>query len=255
MRIRFDFELPGGKITLPIHYNYLVQAMIYKSISERLAGFLHSHGFVYEKRQFKLFTFSKLFGDYRIKKRGPGNTMIDFFSGIYFYLSSSYEEILQEFANRMVSGTTLILGSQRIYTSSVEVMLPPVFKDGVTTIKILSPVTIRSTWQKKDGTKKTYYYSPLEKDFSPLIEKNILKKYYSFTGWHPENPELEISPLYFSEKRNSHVVVYKDFVIEGYSGIYRLKGSAELKQFAYDVGLGERNSQGFGMFDKWKKQE
>lgn len=86
MRIRFDFELPGGKITLPIHYNYLVQAMIYKSISERLADFLHTRGFVYEKRQFKLFTFSKLFGEYRIKKRAPGGTMIDFFPvSIFIY--------------------------------------------------------------------------------------------------------------------------------------------------------------------------
>lgn len=255
MRIRFDFELPGRKITLPINYNYLVQAMIYKNISERLADFLHARGFVYEKRQFKLFTFSKLFGEYRIKKRGPKETTIDFFSGFYFYLSSSYEEILQEFANRMVSGTTLILGNQQIYTSSVEVMLPPVFRNGVTTIKMLSPMTMRSTLQKKDGTKKTYYYSPLEKEFSSLVQKNILKKYYSFTGCHPENPGLEISPLYFSEKRNSHLVLYKDFVIEGYSGIFRLKGNAELKQFAYDVGLGERNSQGFGMFEKWEKEE
>lgn len=255
MRIRFEFDLPEGKIVLPANYNHLVQAMIYKNISEKLAGFLHSQGFVYEKRQFKLFTFSKLFGEYRIKKQASRGSTIEFFSRIYFYLSSSYEEILQEFANRMVSGTPVILGNQRIYTSSIQVMLPPVFADDFITIKALSPITIRSTLQRKDGIKKTYYYSPLEKEFPSLIRKNILKKYYSFTGWFPKNPEFNISPLHFSEKRNYHLVLYKDYVIKGYTGIYRLEGNPELMQFAYDVGLGEHNSQGFGMFEIWEEKE
>lgn len=251
MRIRFDFELPGGSISLPTNYNYQVQSMIYTNISDRLSDFLHKQGFEFEKRQFKMFTFSKLSGRHRIKKISHNRSIITFYSSLYFFISSPFEPILQEFANRMVSGTTVTLNGSRLFISSVQVLMPPVFNKGITTIKVLSPITVRSTLLGPDGGHKTYYYSPMEKEFSDLIRKNILKKYYAFAGQYPQDTDFAINPLYFSQKRNYHVIVYKDFVVKGYSGIYELSGNRELKQFAYDCGIGERNSQGFGMFDIW----
>jgi len=46
-------------LTLPIHYNHMVQAMIYNSLDDDIADFLHDKGFVYEKRTFKMFAFSR----------------------------------------------------------------------------------------------------------------------------------------------------------------------------------------------------
>jgi len=134
-------------------------------------------------------------------------------------------------------------------------LLPPVFKGKTTNIKMLSPISVRSTLQTKEGTKKTYYYSPMEKEFSGLIRENLLKKYYSFLGCFPANTELTVTPLFFSVKKNFHLLLYKDYVIKAYSGVYQLEGSNELKQFAYDSGLGERNCQGFGMFEPWNNQK
>jgi len=59
VRVRLVFDA-GENITLPIDYNHLVQAMIYKNISNDLANFLHNRGFILGKRQFKLFTFSRV---------------------------------------------------------------------------------------------------------------------------------------------------------------------------------------------------
>jgi len=254
MRIKFEFDVPGNTITLPVNYNHLVQAMIYKNISPKLADFLHAHGFLHEKRQFKLFTFSKLFGNFRIQKNTDKHTLIRFNSPVHFYLSAPFGQILQEFANKMVTGISLDLGGTPLSLSSVEVLLPPVFKGKVTTVKTLSPITVRSTRLNEDGTKKTHYYSPLETAFSQHIRENLLKKYYSFLGQYPGNSEFHIRPFLFSERRNFHLVMYKGYVVKGYSGIYELEGNRELIQFAYDTGLGERNSQGFGMFDKWEKE-
>jgi CRISPR-associated endoribonuclease Cas6 len=255
VRVRFDFSLPEGKIILPVHYNHLVQAMIYKNISEQLADFLHSRGFVYHKRHFKLFTFSRLFGKFRLKKQGHHDSLMEFFSSLYFYVSSSFEEILREFAGRMVSGMAIRLGNQPLYLSSVQVMMPPLFESGMTTIKTLSPITLRSTLSGQDGTRKTYFYSPLDREFPRLIRENLVKKYIAFTGREPGDDGLDLRPLYFSPEKNFHPVRYKDAIIKGYSGIFQLSGGNELKQFAYDAGLGERNSQGFGMFDLWKQKE
>lgn len=255
MRIKFEFDLPRNAITLPVNYNHLVQAMIYNNISPKLADFLHAHGFLHEKRQFKLFTFSKLFGNFRIQKKTDKNTQIRFNSPIHFYLSAPFGQILQEFANKMVTGVSLDLGGNPVSLSSVEVLLPPVFKGKVTTVKILSPITVRSTRYNEDGTKQTQYYSPLETAFSKHVRANLLKKYYSFFERYPGDSEFHIRPFLFSQRKNFHLIMYKGYVVKGYSGIYELEGSRELRQFAYDSGLGERNAQGFGMFDTWEKGE
>jgi CRISPR-associated endoribonuclease Cas6 len=242
-------------MVLPANYNHLVQAMIYTNISEKLAEFLHDHGFPFEKRQFKLFTFSRLLGRYRIKKNGSGKSQIVFSSNVCFYLSSPFEMILQEFANRMVSGMPVFLGNNRLFVESVQVLLPPVFNGKITKIKMLSPMTIRSTLRQGDGSAKTHYYSPKEKEFPRLIRENVLKKYYAFSGEIPSETEFLVTPYLFSVKKNLHHMSYKGFMIDAYNGIYTMEGSRELKQFAYDAGLGERNSQGFGMFEIWQERK
>jgi CRISPR-associated endoribonuclease Cas6 len=256
MRIRFDFEAPGGKMEIPTSYNYFLQAMIYNSLSDKLSVFLHNQGFEYEKRSFKMFTFSRLFGKYRIHKLSSGQCNIVFYSSFYFYLSSPFDQILQEFANKMVSGTPVNLNGNRLFISSVQVLMPPVFDKEPTSIKMLSPVSIRSTHENEDAdTPKTHYYSPMEKEFSELIRLNLLKKFLAFSKRLSDFEDLEIKPLHFSEKKNFALVTYKGFIIKGYTGVYELSGNRELKQFAWDCGLGERNSQGFGMFDIWKPNE
>ena len=53
-------ESSSDNITLPVHYNHLIQAMIYQSLDDALAHWLHEEGFQCGKRRFKLFTFSRL---------------------------------------------------------------------------------------------------------------------------------------------------------------------------------------------------
>ena len=259
MRIKFTFDLPEGKIELPIHYNHIVQAMIYANISDTLADFIHNEGFRFEKRTFKLFTFSRLMGKHRVRKahqnknKAFSSTTITYDSPLSFYLSSPYEDILQEFANRTVAGTSIRMGRHDIFIASVRVLFPPAVNESALKIKMLSPMAVRSTLYDKTGARKTYYYSPLEKEFPELISRNILKKYYSFNGCYPEDREFVIRPFLFAENKNLRKMNYKGFVIKAYDGIYELSGSKELIGFAYDCGLGERNSQGCGMFEVWEK--
>ena len=58
-------------ITLPINYNHIVQAIIYCAlgIMPDYADFLHDGGYMTGKRQYKMFQFSQLMGDYRIFER------------------------------------------------------------------------------------------------------------------------------------------------------------------------------------------
>ena len=42
---------------------------------------------------------------------------------------------------------------------------------------------------------------------------------------------------------------YQLFMHHNWKGIYELSGKSEYLNFLYDVGIGAKNSQGFGMFD------
>ena len=60
--------------------------------------------------------------------------------------------------------------------------------------------------------------------------------------------DLVIETVQFSEK-DKYVTNYKGFYISGWYGTYRLKGKRKYLDFLYQTGIGDRNSQGFGMFD------
>ncbi|MDI6840561.1 MAG: hypothetical protein QMD71_06925 [bacterium] len=68
MRITIILETEDRALSLPIHYNHIIQGFIYDNISKKLAKFLHQKGYIYGKRAFKLFTFSRLYGRFRLNK-------------------------------------------------------------------------------------------------------------------------------------------------------------------------------------------
>lgn len=245
MRIKFLFESEKGKIVLPINYQRTLQSFIYKNISPRLAKFLHEKGFQYEKRNFKLFTFSRLFGRYRIDR---DKKKIEFKTPVSFYFSTVYPIIAESFTENLVRMDDLKLARSKILLSSVEVFMKRIVKNKVT-IKILSPVVVYSTLKKGDGSKKTYYYSPFEPEFSELIRKNIVKKYIAYYKKKPLTDNFRINPLKVKEKRNLVITYYKNTVIKGWTGIYELESSPELLEFSYCTGIGSKNSQGFGMWE------
>lgn len=270
MRIKINLEPIGERLNLPAHYNYILQAFIYHNLSRTIAEKIHSKGFAFEKRQFRLFTFSRLLGSFL-----RNQDTISYQGTISLWVASPLTEILESFASHLARKGRIKLDKSYCRITGIEV---PFTEDFVTTdghrltqkgivggvsqpqlsimVKMLSPVTVYSTLLTQDKRRKTYYYSPFEEDFSRICHQNLLKKYqilYKTTNL--DRPPLD-RPEKFSiipervSNRNEHIVMYKGTVIKAWSGIYRLEGSAELIKVAFDCGLGAKNSQGFGMVDK-----
>ncbi len=235
------------KIKLPMSYNYILQSMIYNNLPDDFAEFLHENGFKYEKRNFKLFTFSKILGKYEIIRENNSKYFL-FTPPIFFQISSPIEDIILKFSETIVKKKYIILANQHIDIDGIEVLFMPKIKS-FHIIKVLSPIVVYSTLISSDRIKKTYYYNPFEKQFSELIKKNLLKKYKAtYDKELSENINFKIMPEKVN-KRNEQIIIYKKFVIKGWSGIYRLVGDERLISIAYDAGLGSKNSLGFGMFD------
>lgn len=113
------------------------------------------------------------------------------------------------------------------------------------TVRMLSPITVHSTYRSSEGRKVTQYFSPYDPAFCHLVTENLAKKYEAYFG-HPSESGLEIKPLRFG-KKDKVVTRFKGTVIEAWNGVYELHGAPEVLSFACAAGLGSRNSQGFGM--------
>ncbi len=241
MRIKIRFTC-NGSLIVPYSYNEIIQGWIYRHLQETLAVFIHDEGFKYENRRFKLFTFSRLLG--KTVSR-DGSFIIT--PPVELVVSSPYHRLLQSLAENILLTPEIELNRKKLLIESISVGYLTEINEEVE-IKMLSPVTVYSTFKTPDGRKKTYYYNPKEEEFAELLKQNILKKFTAFYGHKPESEAFNITPLRVS-KRDEKIVTYKGFVIKGWMGRYRLSGSPELLRLAYDAGLGPKNSQGFGCFE------
>lgn len=231
-------------IHLPVHYNHLVQAMLLNSIEdEQYRTFIHDQGYHYEKRQFKLFTFSKINGKYSLSQ---DKKFIDFEEEIMLTISSSQESFIKQL-EQGIKEKTIRLGSNELQVTKLIVKEESLVGDYLK-VRTLSPIVAYSTIIEA-GKKKTLYYTPQDEQFSKVLRENIIKKYKSIYGERPlKNEDFEVIAI-ATEKYQKSVVYYKNFIINGYSGNYVLLGNPVLIQLALEAGLGGKNAQGFGCIE------
>jgi len=247
MRIVLELEPEGGELALPVHYNHLVQGLIYRSLDEALAGWFHDRGYCCGKRRFKLFTFSRLFSQGR--KYDPEKKTIIFPGPVRLKVGSVDVDLLESLVVHLIRRREVRLNGRLCHFTSVEVEMP-VEATGPVVVRALSPIVVYSTLKNGAGGKKTYYYNPWEGEFQEKIFENLRRKWSAFHG-SGEPPALEgayIKPVKVS-KRNEAIVLFKGTVIKGWTGLYELYLPEAYFSLAYDAGLGAKNPQGFGMVE------
>lgn len=243
MRLSLKLK-PESQLQLPLSYQHILQGLIYREMEDRdFATFLHEEGYAVEKRAFRLFTFSRLIGRYRINKESK---KIIFDDQIEWHVGSIVPRVIRELGRGFVKRDKLSLNGQTVQVEEISYTPPPYILESCK-IKMLSPLTIHSTYESKDSKKITQYFDPDDAVFSHLIAENLSNKYYAYYGRSMPG-EVFIRPLRVT-KRDKVITTFKGFIISGWNGVYELRGTTEALQFAYGVGIGARNSQGFGMFE------
>ncbi|BAI80038.1 CRISPR-associated protein Cas6 [Deferribacter desulfuricans SSM1] len=243
MKIKLLFNSDNEYIILPIHHNYLLQSMFYNNLPTPLANFLHEIGFFYYKRQFKLFTFSKIQSKYfELIREKSKITKIKYKTPITIFISSAINDFTKNWGETFLKKENIFLGKNPLYLESIEVLQNPYFEEDFI-IKTLSPITAYKTFE--NGKKYYRYYSPSEPEFQYLIKENLRKKFEIITGEEISEFPIEIQPI----KTKKVLFKYKDFPIEAYEGTFKIKTIPELFKTVYDAGLGAKNSQGFGMVE------
>lgn len=243
MRLKI-FLISDKKIELPTGFSKYIQAIVYNFLDRVSAEWLHEKGFQFEKRSFKLFTFSSI---HEKPKFIRDKKLFIFPNEISFTISSPVSWVLKQIAQNIVISERVKIGDNITTVSTIVTIEDTDITQNKIRIKTINPIEVHSTLLKADGTKKTYYYSPAENEFNELINKNMKKKW---TALYKEACpyDLKISPVSLNLCREN-IRVFKGIIIKGWTGHFWIEGEPKFLEFGLMSGLGSRNSQGFGMVE------
>jgi CRISPR-associated endoribonuclease Cas6 len=255
LRIQVILTKEKGNL-LPINYKYELSSWIYKVLhrgNPDFSDWLHSQGYTFEKRRFKLFTFSDLFGfEYVIKK---DRLMIQS-NEVQLILGFRIDEAVQHFIEGLFKNQKMGLGDKHsqvdFIVSRIERLPDPVFNKTVS-FETLCPMII-SKPRDQNGTYGAEYLSPEHAEFAERLFNNLEKKaiaeihtntsgVFSFEST-PKQFELLSKPKRKKITVKAHTPRQTELI--GYEFRYRITAPTQLIEIGYDAGFGEKNSLGFG---------
>jgi len=260
MRVRIILRAYTPEPIIPVNYNHHLSSLIYRCIkasSLEHATWLHEQGFVLGTKRFKHFTFSRLLIP---ERKIMGNRLQIFSPQVYWIVSMLVEESLAHFVVGLFLNREVSIGSSRnrFRITQVVPLEDPVFSS-VMKFRTLSPITV-STAVEHDGRLGVYYYRPNDVGLSEALRKNMLSKYESIFGRSPEDPRFEFEmDADYVKRRGGYEKLTKLITIKegeadetrvkGFDAVFTLRGNPELIRLAYESGLGERGSLGFGCIE------
>ncbi len=226
-------------VELPLNYNHIIQSIIYGAIGSLpdYSSFVHDEGYSSGGRQYKLFNFSRLSGDYFVKDR-----RITFKSYLSFEVRSP-EPLLIRLLGEYLWQYGITFGDTTHRDVELELYDYTVEQDELI-INMISPVTVYTTDQ---ASGHTYFYGPDQEDFYQLIDGNFYRKYQAYYGLPPVQ-HLKMVPV-DGDEHGKTVTKYKGCYVTAWSGRYTLSCARKYLDFLYQTGLGSKNGQGFGMFE------
>ena len=236
MRLKIHLKAKNN-FKVPFNYFHIVSSIIYNKIIDLdLAYELHS------SNTFKFFNFSQL----NIPKRKMVEDGIIAKNGVInFYLSSPNDLLIKNIVNGFVDNLEVKFKNETLNVTKIEALKTPEFSEK-SEFKTISPIIIRDT-QEIDGKTKRVDLAPSDKFFNG-IEANLIKKYCKFNDIENKKKIKVYSEM--ANVKRKRITIPKGpntTYHRAYMMDLILEGDLDLIEFAYDVGLGEKNSMGFGM--------
>ena len=189
------------------------------------------------------FTFSQI---YIPKRRIVKDGIIAKDGVISFYISSPNDFLIKSLVDGFLEDLEISFQNQKLTIQKIEALKTPEFSSK-SEFKTLAPIIVR-TKKEIDGELKIWDLAPSDKFFKSL-ENNLIKKYIKFNNLTKTDKKINIySDMNFVKRKRisinkgnattHHRAYMMDLILEG---------DLNLIEFAYDVGIGEKNSMGFGM--------
>ena len=225
------------RITLPLASAEVIQGLIYKALSAdgAYASAVHENGSEGAGRRYKMFTFSELQGKYQVY-----DGKITYPEGASLRISSAEPYFIQLVFAFFNSNKRIFLGEGTTAVGDVSLEDSRIFENELT-VRTLSPITVYVT--EADG--HTTYFSPDDPRFLRAIEANARRKYIARFGTDEGfSLNVALNDAFTPTKRMTR---FKSTFITAWHCSLVLSGTPQTLDLLYNVGLGSKNSQGFGM--------
>lgn len=263
MRLKLTLMPLNPQTAVPINYNYPVSAAIYRILSTaspNYANWLHEKGYPNrENRLLKLFTFSDLQIP-RVRRQDQTLVAGNERPWELFVSSPVEQEFVQHFVIGLFEKQKLEIGGPgavgHFLIESVEAVAPPEFRSQMKGIA-LSPIVV-STMREHNGKLRPYYYRATDPEVTEAMCKSVLSKYFALHGEPCQAPRLQIDldMDYFRRRKGrvSRLVTIKEgsdqeTQVKGFVMPFKITGNPELLRVAWECGIGDKTSLGFGMVD------
>jgi len=263
MRLKITLQPERPDTAVPINYQYPLSAVVYRilhSADAAYAEFLHDEGYPSSNnRKLKLFVFSPL---YSSKKARVENGTLRWFGkpDIWFFLGSPLEEtFIQNFILGIFQQSSFSVGISstvvRFMVTSVEALPAPEWKEKLR-CRSMGPMVVSI---RDDNHKQPVYLPPDSPQFAEGVRMNLLRKHEALHGPFTEPLDMKLTPdASYLERRGgaqgtSKLITIKEgraeeSKVRGFVFPFTLELSPPLLETAWDCGLGEKNSLGFGMW-------
>jgi len=200
---------------------------------------LHDQGFSWKNRIYRLFVYSDLTPT-RWSLSSHGLTDVQWMT---WQISSPD----QQFTDTFIKGIERQAGKLHIFGTLIEVVdivriEPPELGSGLV-FRTASPIA--ASIGDPNCSRHPIYLRPDQPEFVEALQRNLINKWQAFHGreWHGG----ELSIRVWNPKQK--LVRVFDTAVRAWYLNLQMWGDEGLIRFAYDVGLGIKNSQGFGMIE------
>lgn len=262
MRIQLTIR-PNKKCRIPINYQYPLSSAIYnilKSASPEYSEFLHDRGYTGpDGKPRKLFTFSFLSFRSKVRPVSRYFHLREDVNATLIVCSPMLEDFVQNFVTGLFTDQKIVIASQdhsaHFFIEQVETLAEPEFAETVR-FRMLSPIVVTTQIDRDEGL-QTYYYRPFDESISEAVRQSLVKKHETIYRKSPENDELkfEVDREYVQrrggEEKVSKLITIREgredeTRVKGFLAPCTLKGSVELMRTAWECGIGDKCSMGFG---------
>lgn len=259
MRFRIQLQIQPEVMgrELPINYQYPLQAAIYRTLAKsdlEFSTWLHENGYQHNGKSFKLFTFSNLivpqYGIDRQRER-----LIVKSDLVTLYISFLPERSTLQFIQGLFMQQELQIAD---YISGVQFLvreiqvMPPLDYHADMAFSTLSPICI----SMRNERGHMDYLAPTDPHYSLGILTGLLSRYDAIYG-HPFNGTPHCHLQLLNEPKSALIRIKagtpNETRVRGYRYQFRIDLPAELMHIAYESGLGEKGSMGFGMIEAKEK--
>ena len=267
MRIKLFLRADERSHSLSFNYQYSISSAIYKILSRsspEYADFLHNKGYIGpDGKPRKLFTFSKLFFFPKRKQRDTFIRIAPNSRATLFISSPMLGDFVQHFVIGLFSQQQIEIAGPHaklvFYIEQVETVAEPQFTSPCR-FKALSPIVLTTQIDTPNGL-QTHYYRAFEEELPEAVRQSLIRKHETAYGKSPKNLDLrfEIDREYIEKQggpdRVSKLITIREGFadatkVKGFVAPFTLTGSTELMRTAWECGLGDKCSMGFGCVEE-----